>query len=81
MQARKLLDPDCVVLEQLAQAFAFEIAVGVNGWLWIDAETSRQRVVIANAILESEKTPPRAIPSLVQQLVMVHTQSSKKTEA
>ena len=62
------------MLEELSQSFAYEIAVGVNGWLWIDAESSRQRVVIANAVLQSEHIPDKAVPSMVAQLVMAHVQ-------
>eukprot|EP00727_Mastigamoeba_balamuthi_P004208 m51a1_g13785 hypothetical protein (250) ;mRNA; r:328066-329012 len=51
---RKLMDPDCAVLCALGQALAFEVAVGLNGRVWVKAPTAQQTVVIANAITNSE---------------------------
>ena len=35
--ARRLLKPDCAVLSALGQAWPFEIAVGLNGLVWLRA--------------------------------------------
>lgn len=35
--ARRLLDPECAVLTELGAAIPFEVAVGVNGVVWVQA--------------------------------------------
>ena len=52
--ARGLMHDESAVLVALAKFVRFEIAVGFNGWVWIDAETPLHAVVVCNAILNSE---------------------------
>lgn len=40
--ARRLLEPDCSVLMRLGANIPFEIAVGVNGLVWVRAATGER---------------------------------------
>ncbi|KAL4348634.1 hypothetical protein GQ457_17G016670 [Hibiscus cannabinus] len=53
--SRKLLSsPTCPVLESLGKKLCFEIAVGLNGRVWVNAASPRTVIVAANAIMNSE---------------------------
>ncbi|XWS60727.1 hypothetical protein CRYUN_Cryun07bG0060600 [Craigia yunnanensis] len=63
--SRKLLSsPPCPVLESLGKKLSFEIAVGLNGWVWVNAASPDTIVVVANAIMNSESL------SGAQQIIM-----------
>lgn len=68
--ATSLLQDDCLVLKCLASFFAFEIAVGMNGKVWVNAEQPNNIILITNAIKRSatltDKELPRFILSLVE---------------
>lgn len=66
--ARSLLDDESVVLMSLAQHVKFEVAIGFNGWVWIDSESPMSTIVITNAILNSEHIPSVQIPTMVEAL-------------
>ncbi|KAK8655886.1 hypothetical protein V6N13_108451 [Hibiscus sabdariffa] len=64
--SRKLLgSPTCPVLEALGKKLSFEIAVGLNGRVWVNAASPDTIVVAANAIMNSESL------STAQQIIMV----------
>ncbi|GMP62121.1 hypothetical protein CsSME_00024338 [Camellia sinensis var. sinensis] len=64
--ARMLLSsPTCPVLEGLGKKLSFEIAVGLNGRVWVNAEAPSTVILISNAIMNSESL------SGVQQKIMV----------
>ncbi|KAL7222853.1 hypothetical protein ACSBR1_024530 [Camellia fascicularis] len=64
--ARMLLSsPTCPVLEGLAKKLSFEIAVGLNGRVWVNAEAPSTVILVSNAIMNSESL------SGVQQKIMV----------
>jgi exosome complex component RRP40 len=69
--ARSLLHPDSVVLAELAQskALAFEVAVGVNGFLWIHSTAPEYTILIQNAICNSAVLTPAQVRGMVKQLV------------
>ena len=68
--ARELLHPDNLVLQELSAAkLAFEIAVGVNGFLWIHSQLPEYTIVIQNAILNSEVLSEEQVRSMVKSLV------------
>ncbi|XP_059443193.1 uncharacterized protein LOC132175317 [Corylus avellana] len=60
-----LSSPTCPVLEALGKQLSFEIAVGLNGRVWVNATTPSTVIVAANAIMNSESL------SGVQQRIMV----------
>ncbi|KAG5456798.1 MAG: hypothetical protein BJ554DRAFT_3353 [Olpidium bornovanus] len=49
-----LLDPKTPVLEELGKQYAFEIAVGLNGRVWIDTASPHQTIRLSLAIKESD---------------------------
>lgn len=51
--ARRLLRPRCSLLAVLGSSLAFEVAIGVNGLVYVRAQTTRQLVIICNAIERS----------------------------
>ncbi|KAK0587205.1 hypothetical protein LWI29_019102 [Acer saccharum] len=57
--------PTCPVLEELGKQLSFEIAVGLNGRVWLNADSPSTVVVVSNAIMNSESL------SEVQQKIMV----------
>lgn len=81
--ARELLQPDNVVLEELSSfGIAFEVAVGVNGYLWIHSSAPEYTVAIQNAIMNSEVLPERQVRAMVKSLVYtVQKQIQKNLDA
>jgi exosome complex component RRP40 len=68
-EARALLRSDCPVLRELAKTCKFEMAVGVNGVVWVRAETTRNTCLIANCIQASFEIDPENVPKLVKQVM------------
>ncbi|KAF7828010.1 putative exosome complex component rrp40 [Senna tora] len=60
-----LSSPTCPVLDALGKKMSFEIAVGVNGRVWVNAASPSTTIIVANAIIKSESL------SGVQQRIMV----------
>jgi exosome complex component RRP40 len=81
--ARELLQPQCLVLNELAQAqVAFEVAAGVNGFLWIHSLTPDHTVAIQNAIKNSEVLSEEQVRAMVKSLVYtVEKQLLQKNDA
>lgn len=50
----RVLNPDCVLLKLLGKRLSFEVAIGMNGRLWIKARSISETIAIANAISASE---------------------------
>ena len=53
--AHKLLHPDCVTLKSLGEKLAFEIAIGMNGALWLKGRSISHTVLIKNAIENAQE--------------------------
>lgn len=53
---RKILHPKCPLLDtfQRSLQMPFEIAAGMNGFIWIKAKTVDETIAVANAILAAE---------------------------
>ncbi|CAA3012487.1 exosome complex component rrp40 [Olea europaea subsp. europaea] len=60
-----LKSPPCPLLETLGKKLAFEIAVGLNGRVWVNASSPSIIILVANSIMKSESLSP------VQQKIMV----------
>ncbi|XP_027362364.1 putative exosome complex component rrp40 [Abrus precatorius] len=60
-----LSSPTCPVLDTLGKKLSFEIAVGLNGRVWVNASSPSTTIIVANAIMNSEAL------SGVQQRIMV----------
>lgn len=67
--AKSLLHEDCQVLASLGTNLAFEVAVGINGFVWVNAKTTKNITIISNAIMNSETMDPGQISAMVSRLV------------
>lgn len=63
---RKLLRPDNALLQRLGELCPFEMAVGMNGRVWVDAKPAARCVLLANAMLSSEFMSEAQIETLVR---------------
>ncbi|ESQ53959.1 hypothetical protein EUTSA_v10026115mg [Eutrema salsugineum] len=63
--SRMLNSQTCPVLEALGKKLCFEIAIGINGRVWVNATAPRSVIIVANAIMNSESL------SGTQQRIMV----------
>ncbi|KAG8378910.1 hypothetical protein BUALT_Bualt07G0033700 [Buddleja alternifolia] len=50
-----LSSPTCPVLETLGKKIAFEIAVGLNGRVWVNATSPSTVILVANTIMQTEE--------------------------
>jgi len=66
---RRLLRPGCPVLKHLGGHVKFEMAVGLNGRVWVSAPTTRLTLLVANAIQTSEMMNPKQTATFVAQLL------------
>lgn len=67
--AKSLLREDCPVLASLGKSIAFEVAVGMNGTVWVNAKSTKNITIISNAILNSETMTPGEVDAMVTRLV------------
>lgn len=51
---RKILNPSCPLIESLRNEWPFELAAGMNGRIWIKANSMRETIALGNAILGAE---------------------------
>ena len=51
---RKLLSPDCNLLKKLGEFAPFEIAVGVNGRVWLRARSVKETMLLVQAVNSAE---------------------------
>ena len=51
---RKLLSKECVLLQTLGKSIPFEIAVGMNGRVWLRARSVKETMVLAQAVQAAE---------------------------
>jgi exosome complex component RRP40 len=67
--ARKCLDPDYIVFKLAKKHFEFEVAVGVNGRIWINSESAKDVFLIANFIQKSEGLPASKISKVFKSIL------------
>ena len=67
--ARDLLKKNCVVLKALGKSLAFEVAVGMNGRVFVKAEAPETVVLIVQALKNSENLEGPATVAMVDTLV------------
>merc|ERR1719498_858132 len=71
---RRLLSrPVCAVLEALGSALKFELAVGMNGQVWVDSDAPAVTILVRNAIIDSELKSDDQIRVAVQKLLKART--------
>jgi exosome complex component RRP40 len=64
----RLLVPDSYILLALGRMLQFELAVGLNGRVWVRTAKPRHTVLIVNAIVTSEHMDTRLIDTMVAAL-------------
>ncbi len=70
--ARKLLgSPPAAVLAALGAVVKYEIAIGINGRLWINAENVVTTILVTNAITNSEFLTSAQTEVMVKRLAAV----------
>eukprot|EP00603_Paraphysomonas_imperforata_P013059 CAMPEP_0114459496 /NCGR_PEP_ID=MMETSP0104-20121206/5239_1 /TAXON_ID=37642 ORGANISM="Paraphysomonas imperforata, Strain PA2" /NCGR_SAMPLE_ID=MMETSP0104 /ASSEMBLY_ACC=CAM_ASM_000202 /LENGTH=209 /DNA_ID=CAMNT_0001632137 /DNA_START=168 /DNA_END=797 /DNA_ORIENTATION=- len=69
LQAKKLLKPDCTVLNVLGRHLAFEVAIGMNGMLWVQATDVEDCIIIRNAIINSLELDAFQTEAMVEILI------------
>ncbi|BFY99669.1 hypothetical protein BsWGS_02709 [Bradybaena similaris] len=52
--ARKFLNPQCILMKALGSRLKFEIAVGMNGTIWLKTQNDVQTIALVNAIFAAE---------------------------
>ena len=50
----RLLEPDCSLLRLLGNPLPYEVAVGLNGRIWIKGRSIKETLELANLITQSE---------------------------
>eukprot|EP00041_Stephanoeca_diplocostata_P033437 m.1105284 g.1105284 ORF g.1105284 m.1105284 type:complete len:243 (-) comp24337_c0_seq2:4128-4856(-) len=65
---RSLRRPNSPILTALSSSVAFEIVVGLNGRVWVNAETPEHVVLVANAVENSEHMTPKVASAFVEKL-------------
>ncbi|KAH6569458.1 hypothetical protein BASA62_004829 [Batrachochytrium salamandrivorans] len=63
---RSLMVKNNPILAGISSLFPFETAVGMNGRVWINAETPRQIIMIANLIRAADGAAPSKIPVMLK---------------
>ncbi len=66
--SHRLLDENCFVLQCLGKKIPFELAIGMNGRVWVNAHSPIHIILISNAILNSERMTNSVIQMMVQKL-------------
>ncbi|XP_034942179.1 exosome complex component RRP40 [Chelonus insularis] len=61
---RKILNPNNPFFQLFAKEQPYEIAIGMNGKVWINARSVKETIALANAILAVEFTPTDQIQAL-----------------
>ncbi|KAI9025327.1 hypothetical protein CLU79DRAFT_745066 [Phycomyces nitens] len=66
---RRLLNPDTPILRLLGDEMPFELAVGMNGRVWVNANTIKDTITVCNAIQNSEYLSEEECQSMVENLL------------
>jgi len=73
---RKIRNPDNPFLNEFAKEQAYEIAIGMNGKVWIRAKSVKETIALANAVLAAEFTPHNEMRSLCSNISKIVLESS-----
>lgn len=75
---RKILNRSTPLFNTLARSQAFEVAIGMNGKVWVKARTIQETIAVVNAILAAEYTAPNNIVKLCSDIekTLLLTQSN-----
>ncbi|XP_012272507.1 exosome complex component RRP40 [Orussus abietinus] len=65
---RKILNPECPLINMLSKRKVCELAIGVNGKVWIKSRSVQDTIGIANAILATEYTSTENMKAIFDEL-------------
>lgn len=68
---RKVLNPTCPLIESIKNEWPFELAAGMNGRMWIKANSMRETIAVGNAILASEYLSDAEIKSMCNNIASI----------
>lgn len=66
---RKILNPKCRLLKILGSEIPYDIAVGMNGKLWLKTKSIKETIAVGNAILTAEHLPDDEIASMCDDVI------------
>eukprot|EP00193_Tetraselmis_chui_P006782 CAMPEP_0177757774 /NCGR_PEP_ID=MMETSP0491_2-20121128/3821_1 /TAXON_ID=63592 /ORGANISM="Tetraselmis chuii, Strain PLY429" /LENGTH=242 /DNA_ID=CAMNT_0019273445 /DNA_START=143 /DNA_END=871 /DNA_ORIENTATION=+ len=73
--ARRLLSrPPCTVLQELGAALKFEIAVGMNGKVWVDSPSFDVTILVSKAVMQSDSISDGDVHLTVKKLLKSYYQ-------
>lgn len=67
--ARDLMAEDAYVLAVIGKFLPFELAIGLNGRVWINSAAPLHTILIANAIINSEGRSKEHVTAMVQKIM------------
>ncbi|KAJ1966046.1 exosome non-catalytic core subunit rrp40 [Dipsacomyces acuminosporus] len=67
--ARRLMDSRAPVLNAIGAEVPFEVAVGLNGRVWINTESPQTTILLANAIKNSEYLNAKQCKQMIKELL------------
>ena len=72
-KVNSLLLPDCIVLNALGKHFSYEVAIGMNGLIWIRSPDNMITIIIRNAILNCQYINENEIEAMVDELAKLYS--------
>lgn len=66
---RKLLARNCPVLKYLGKKIPYEIAVGLNGRVWINSQSPKHTILVSNTIQLAEHLSEDKIEEMVSKMI------------
>lgn len=66
--ARKILSTQSGVLQRLGKSLPFEIAVGMNGRIWVNGRSTNETLALAHAVSGAELLNKAQVKEMVQKL-------------
>eukprot|EP00842_Homolaphlyctis_polyrhiza_P006243 jgi/Hompol1/661/HPOL_004256-RA len=73
---RSLMTKNNPLFAGIGSALPFETAIGMNGRVWINAQSSREIILLANLIRAADGAPPAKIPALAKAFLKQLKESS-----
>lgn len=64
-----MLSPKFILLKTLGKSLPYEIAVGMNGRIWLKGRSTSETIAIANAICSSEYMTDEQVKPKVNKLI------------
>jgi len=78
--ARDCLAEDSHILHELGKHFPYEVAVGINGRIWVNSTSPFNTILIANAIQNSAYMAPEQISQMVNSLATAQKKEEKQKQ-